>query len=388
MAGATGSRQRLQGWGGRLSELRFSLPGYAVGIVGVGLASLAIGLLGPNVRTSEMLYLVPVVFVATRWGIRPAVAASLAAFLIYDSLFVLPLGLLPSNRPDDLLTLAVLLFTAIVTGQLGAWARRVSERAREAELLRQTDELKSALLHAVSHDLRTPLASIKAAVTGLLQSGARLDETDRHELLSAIDEETDRLTHLVSNLLDLSRIEAGSLRAEKDWYDLREVVEAVVQRLAPLAARRDVRISVQGDLPLVPLDHPLAERVMVNLLENAVRYSPPTAPIEVKLRADERFARVEVADRGPGVPAAERERIFGRFYQSGRRAGGVGLGLAIARGMVEAHGGRLWYEPRLRGGSRFVFTLPLGDPSPTSSAVRLRQRRGRARPRALGDGAT
>jgi K+-sensing histidine kinase KdpD len=353
-------RARVAGLAPGLTSRASIALGYLVGLAGVGLAGLVIALLGTGVHTGPMLFLVPVLFTATRWGIRPALVASVAAVVSYDLLVVRGASLFSPPRADELLTVLVLLFTASITGQLGGWVRRGSRQAREADILRSSDELKSALLHAVSHDLRTPLASIKASVTGLLASGARLDEADRRELLEAIDEETDRLTHLVANLLDLSRIEAGSLRAEKEWYDLGEVIGGVVERIRPQASGCDIRIGVPDDLPLVPLDYALVERVLANLIENAVRHGGRNGPIEIGVRTSPSAVRVEVSDRGPGIPPGEQERIFDRFYQSaGRRAGGVGLGLAIARGMVQAQGGQMWAGARPGGGAMFVFTLPL-----------------------------
>jgi K+-sensing histidine kinase KdpD len=360
-------RARVAGLSPELTSRAWIALGYVIGLVGVGLAGFTIHLLGTGVHTGPMLLLVPVLFVATRWGIRPALVASAASVITYD--LVRGASISSPFRADELVTVLVLLFTATVTGQLGDWVRRGSRQAREADILRSSDELKSALLHAVSHDLRTPLASIKASVTGLLAPGARLDEADRRELLEAIDEETDRLTHLVTNLLDLSRIEAGSLRAEKDWYDLGEVIGGVVERVRPQAGACDIRIGMLDDLPLVPLDYALVERVLANLIENAIRHGGSHGPIEISVRTSPSSVRVEVADRGPGIPPGEQERIFDRFYQSSRRAGGVGLGLAIARGMIQAQGGQMWAGARPGGGAMFVFTLPLAPPTMAVKAM-------------------
>jgi K+-sensing histidine kinase KdpD len=362
-------RARVAGLPPELTSRAWIVLGYVIGLAGVGLAGFTIHLLGTGVHTGPMLFLVPVLFVATRWGIRPALVASAASVIAYDLLVVRGASISSPFRADELVAVLVLLVTATVTGQLGDWVRRGSRQAREADILRSSDELKSALLHAVSHDLRTPLASIKASVTGLLAPGARLDEADRRELLEAIDEETDRLTHLVTNLLDLSRIEAGSLRAEKEWYDLGEVIGGVVERVRPQAGACDIRIGMLDDLPLVPLDYALVERVLANLIENAIRHGGSHGPIEISVRTSPSSVRVEVADRGPGIPPGEQERIFDRFYQSSRRAGGVGLGLAIARGMIQAQGGQMWAGARPGGGAMFVFTLPLAPPAMAVKAM-------------------
>jgi two-component system sensor histidine kinase KdpD len=244
---------------------------------------------------------------------------------------------------------------------------RLAEEATRAEIARRGDELKSALLSSVSHDLRTPLASIKTAVTSLLQPGVEWREADRREFLTAIDEEADRLNRLVANLLDLSRIEAGTLRPDADWNALDEVIVRVVRRLAPRLADHPVALALPDETPLARFDEVHLEQVLTNLLENAAKYSPAGAPIEVGLRVGAATLEATVADHGPGIPAWERERVFDRFYRlrrDGQRATGAGLGLAIVRGLVEANGGRVWVEEAPGGGAAFRLALPLADGAP------------------------
>jgi two-component system sensor histidine kinase KdpD len=239
----------------------------------------------------------------------------------------------------------------------------LAEAALRAAVLARSDELKSALLSSVSHDLRTPLAAIKGSVSSLLVEGTGVtwDDATRREFLLTIDEETDRLTRLVGNLLDLSRIEAGALHPHREPYPLDELLWQAIDRLAVPGLAERVRVTLPDDLPLVPLDPVLLERVFTNLLENAAKYAPPDTPIDVVAERQGREVRVSVIDRGPGVPADERARIFDRFYRAGqsRVVKGTGLGLAISRGFVEAHGGRLWVEDAPGGGACFVVALPL-----------------------------
>lgn len=222
---------------------------------------------------------------------------------------------------------------------------------------------RSALLSSVSHDLRTPLTTIKAAVTGLLQTDVAWDEEDRQAMLEDIDAETDHLTVLVNALVELSRIEMGALVLEKEWCDVVEVVDGTLEKMKRTLAGRSVRTAAQPALPLVYADHAQLERVFHHLLVNAVGHSPVHTEVLVRLDAIEGALRICVIDRGCTIPAYERERLFKSFYSL--RSYGNGLGLAICKGIVEAHEGHIWVEaadntsPPDRAGTCFVFTLPL-----------------------------
>ncbi len=237
---------------------------------------------------------------------------------------------------------------------------RLTEEATQAAVLARSDELKSALLSAVSHDLRTPLASIKASATSLLQQEIHWSAEDERDLLLAIDEETDRLTRLVGNLLDLTRIEAGELKPQLEWNDPEEVIRDTVRRARAAVPEHDIRITLLGDLPLVQFDFIEIAQVLFNLIENAGKYAPPGTTIDVASRPVCGAVEFSVSDRGPGIPVGEEERIFGKFYriQPGSGPRGAGIGLSICRGIVEAHGGRIWVESRDGGGAIFRFTLP------------------------------
>jgi two-component system, OmpR family, sensor histidine kinase KdpD len=308
-----------------------------------------------------LLYLVPIVLAASRWGRGPAITAVVASILGHDLLFVDPRGTFSVARADEALGLVLLLFAALVTAQLADGARRGAERAREAAVARRSDDLKTALLRAVTHNLRTPLASIKASVSGLRQPDAMFAEEDRAELLAEIEEEADRLDRLVTNLLDASRLEAGGVTLSAHPQDLSELIGAVVDRLRPRLNGRSMCVEIPEELPPVPGDYTQIDQVVTNLLENAILHTPPgTAVVACAARAGS-VVRVEIVDHGPGVPASERERLFRPFERGQTRAPGSGLGLTIARGFVEAHGGRLWLEDAPGAGSQFVFTLPVRD---------------------------
>ena len=241
---------------------------------------------------------------------------------------------------------------------------RLRRESLQVEVLQRTDALRAALLSSVSHDLRTPLSSIKAAASSLLQEDIHWDDESRHSFAQAIVREADRLNRLVANLLDMSRIEAGVLKPEKEWYPLDELIHDVLGRMQPMFQGREVLTEIPDDLPPVELDYLQIDQVLTNLLENALRYTPPGSPIDISLQLCDDSVMVSVADRSPGVPPSDMERIFDKFYRvlnadKAARITGSGLGLAVCRGLIEAHGGRIWVENRQGGGSLFRFTLPL-----------------------------
>jgi len=244
---------------------------------------------------------------------------------------------------------------------------RLANEAQDARVRAETERLRSALLTSVSHDLRTPLAAITGAATTILESGARLDARVQQELLESIRDEAERLNRLVQNLLEMTRLESGALGLSRDWHPLEEVVGAALARLARGLASRRVAVNVPAELPLVAMDDVLIEQVLVNLLDNAVKYTPPDSPIRIIASATDRAVTVEVADRGPGLRPGEEDKVFEKFYR-GHPAGGrgAGLGLAICQGIVRAHGGRIWAQNLPEGGVSFLFTLPLGEKPPAS----------------------
>ncbi len=257
----------------------------------------------------------------------------------------------PSARRRVLPALASLLGVAVDR-------ERLEREAVEAEALRRTDALKTALLRSVSHDLRTPLMAISTSAGALARPDLVIDDADRAELLATILDASDRLDHLVSNLLDLSRLQAGGAEPRRELIELEDVVVAALDELGPAAVR--VEASLPEDSPAVEADSSQLQRALVNLIENALKYSPAEEPVRVQVGASGPEATIRVIDHGPGVSQAERELIFEPF-QRGRRASdaaGAGLGLAIARGFAEANGGRVTVESRAGQGATFVLALP------------------------------
>ena len=237
-----------------------------------------------------------------------------------------------------------------------------SERIR---LQMETEQLRSSLLSAVSHDLRTPLSVIIGAGSTLLDGEDSLDAEARRELIASVLDEAQRLNRLVANLLDMTRLEAGALEVHKDEQPAEEIIGAALERLSAQLRDHPVQTRIQPEMPFVPMDGLLIEQVLINLLENAVRHTPPGTPIEVSAGTDGRSLLVEVADAGPGLPEVDPERLFEKFYRADVSRGrpGAGLGLAICRGIVNLHGGTIHAENRAGGGAVFRVRLPLGGPS-------------------------
>jgi two-component system, OmpR family, sensor histidine kinase KdpD len=245
------------------------------------------------------------------------------------------------------------------------------EQRNRALALQETDRLRTALLNSVSHDLRTPLASIKASASSLLDREVRWSDAERDEFLATINTEVDRLTRLVHNLLDMSRIEAGALDPRLVESSLAEVFGPVVRR-ARAASRQRVDVDVPDELAPVLVDPVRLDQVLTNLLDNASRYATGS-PVQVVARQDGDRVELRVVDHGPGIPVPERERVFDQFYRlkdGGRRPEGTGMGLAICRGIVQAHGGALRVETTPGGGATFVLTLPVSPLSPDREVVR------------------
>ncbi|MCY2952700.1 MAG: sensor histidine kinase KdpD [Planctomycetota bacterium] len=242
----------------------------------------------------------------------------------------------------------------------------LAEEAEQAWERVEAEFLRNTLLSAVSHDLRTPLAGITGAASSLTEMGNQLTEEVRGQMLDTISEEARRMERLINNLLDMTRLESGGLHLKKEWHPIEEVIGAALHDLERGLKGRQVKIAVPPDMPLVQLDGVAIEQVLVNLLDNAVEYTPDGTSIEITARRTEQGVAIEVADRGPGLPAGTEARVFEKFFRvrSGESRRGIGLGLAICKGIVEAHGGTIGATNREGGGASFRFTLPLGGEPP------------------------
>lgn len=382
-----------------LSERKW--PGYLAAAASVAASIIVLKLLGEhiNATTVSLVLLLNVLFIATRWGSLPALTASVLALLCFNFFFLPPFGTFKIAARDNWIAAVVFLITAVTAGQLSARAKRRAEeaevgkreierlyaelrdafeRASHTEALRQSEKLKSALLDAVTHDLRTPLTSIKASITTLLdevrgrtngEQRTSLDADSRLEMMEVIDEESDRLNHFIGGLIELARIEAGELQLRRRWGAVDEIVSAALLRAEPVTREHRIELDIENELPVVRVDERAVSEVVYTLVDNAAKYSPPGSTIRIAARrAGDELIEMAVEDRGAGVPAELRERVFDKFFRATRDGdvktpapAGTGMGLAIARGIIEAHQGKIWIESGRTGGTRAVFTLPVGD---------------------------
>jgi two-component system sensor histidine kinase KdpD len=307
-----------------------------------------------------VLYVIAVVFVAVARGLAYAIPVSIASMLTFNYLFLPPVHSFALQDSSNWVALAVYLMAAVVVSELATRSRRLAHKAVEAETLRQSDAVKTAVLHAVSHDLRSPLTAIRAASDSLDSRVLSLTQSDREGLFETIRSEVWRLERLVENLLDLSRLDAGPARRRPELWTIDTLLANALDQVGSDADR--VVVSLGAEVPPMQVDGPHVERALVNLLENALKYSSPADRVDVAVSEEGESVLVRVRDRGPGVGVDDRERIFLPFELGAGDHHGSGLGLAIARGFVEANGGRVWVEPTEPDvGATFVLALPAAD---------------------------
>lgn len=326
--------------------------------------------------------LLVVLFASSLFGSRAGLAAAIAGILGFNFFFLPPFYTLSIIGLENWAAFGAFIITALITGQLSGYARRRAEEAEhlyvelqdaftsatEAEAFKQSEKLKSALLDAVTHDLRTPLTSIKAAVTTLLESegGHRTIELDaggRGELLDIINEETDRLNRFIEGMVELARIEAGSPKSAQALASIDEILSSALERAAALPGGHVVKVKLDPEPPLLRADARAVAEVIYNLLDNAAKYSPAGSTITISADVDDELATISVNDEGLGIPAEMRERVFEKFVRLDEmKSGGMGLGLSIARAIMEAQGGTIKITEGDGGkGSKVVITLPVGD---------------------------
>ena len=363
---------------------RSSLLRYGISVAAIMAVTLALIALETHVNTTTvaLALLLVVLSSATFFGRNPALLASFAAMLCFNYFFIPPIHTWTISDPQNLVAWAAFTITAIVAGELSAYARRrarESERlyeelqtafktATQAEALKQSEKLKSALLDAVTHDLRTPLTSIKASVTTLLDSegGHRtieLDSEGRAEFLDIINEETDRLNGFIEGMVALARLEAGSLNATGAMSSVEEIVTTALSRAERLLSSHHLILNLEKELPLIRVDARAIAEVVYNLVENAAKYSPAASTITITSATHGDSVMISVMDNGPGIPEDMRTRVFEKFVRlDGDQANGLGLGLAIARGIVEAQNGKIQVKTGDNDkGTKIVVTLPIGE---------------------------
>lgn len=347
----------------QLSTVGRRLSGAAVSVATVVVVTGAVYALRPvaPILSLGVLYVIAVVVVALLRGLAYAIPVSVASMLTFNFLFLPPRHTFRLEDSANWVALAVYLATAVVVSELATRGRRLARQAADAAALRESDAVKTAILRAVGHDLRSPLTAIRAASDGLASASLALTDEDRAELLETVALEARRLERLVGNLLDLSRLEAGVAQTHRELWTPDALVAQALEQLGPEAAR--VSVWIAPELTPLHVDAVQVERVLVNLLENALAVTPPRERVELDAEPAEGGERalLRVRDGGPGVPAADRERIFEPFERARADGRGTGLGLAIARGFARANGGRVWLEATTGTGATFVLELPLGE---------------------------
>lgn len=348
-----------------------------------------------NSTTVALVFLLIVLFTATFIGRNPAIFVSVLAAISFDYFFLHPFETLSIADWENFVAWAVFTITAITAGELSAYARRRAdeaerqkdeikklydelqiafEKSSEAEALRRSEKLKTALLDAVTHDLKTPLTSIKASVTTLLDSevGHRtieLDSEARQDFLEIIDEETDRLNQFIEGMVELARIESSEFDMQTNWIAVADTIENALERAENILGNRRILLKLERDLPLVKAEKKALAEVIFTLIDNAANYSPTDSEIEISARrAQNEMIEIAVKDEGRGIPPEWREKVFDKFFRVENKVAdlpkskGTGLGLAIAKGIVEAHGGKIRIEENENSkGAKFIFTVPIGD---------------------------
>ncbi len=344
-----------------------------------------------NATTVSLTLLLSVLFIAMSFGSRPALLSSIIDILGFNFLFLPPYYTFNISDSQNWIAFGAFLLTAITAGQLSSYARRRTreseqrreeierlyeelqdafEQASQAEALKQSEKLKSSLLDAVTHDLRTPLTSIKASVTTLLvdKKEKLLDEEGQEEFLEIIDEETDRLNEFIESMVGLAKIEANALHLRKNLSDVEEIINNAIQRADKQIASHKIIIETEKDLPEVYIDAVSISEVIYTLLDNAAKYSKKNAKIRIsskKINEDE--IEIAIEDQGKGIPEISREKVFTKFYRKEENdihttSNGLGLGLAIARGIVESQGGKIWVEDGTdEYVTKFVFTIKISE---------------------------
>ena len=340
--------------------------GYAGAVLAVLLCTLAGTAMSPrfDIVNIAMVYLLAVVVIAMRFSRGAAVFSAAASVAVFDVLFVPPEGTLSIEDAQYLLTFAVMLAVALVISGLIERSRREQEARGAIAIQAETERLRSTLLASISHDLRTPLAVMAGASSGLAERGERMSAEERAALARSLYEQARELSARVDKVLQMTRIEMGGMTLERDWASISELAGSVLARLAERLASHRLVVELPADLPLLYVDAPLIEQVLANLLENAARHTPAGTLVHLKAKAEGRELIVSVEDFGPGLEDRDIERVFDKFYRREAEGGmegaaGTGLGLAICRAIVTLHGGSIRAEQIPGGGSAFRLALPL-----------------------------
>jgi two-component system, OmpR family, sensor histidine kinase KdpD len=336
---------------------------YLIAMVGVAALNIACWLLTPLIGYGAIsfIFLLGVLLAGMILDRGPVLLVAALSALSWNFLFIPPLFTLHIAKFEDALTFATYFIIAITVGSLTAQLKAREHFAAQVQLAEKAEQLRKTLLDCVSHELKTPLAAIGAASQELVRAAPDVQNAQVLEQLAReIYHGSRRLNRVVNNLLDMNRLESGVVRLKQEWCDVRELLESAIEIERELIGGREIRLDVPEKIPLVWIDHTLIEQAVAKLLANAAIYAPLKFPIEIDAEYHQGRLVLCVSDRGPGLEPQSAERVFEKFYRGdSRKTGGLGLGLSIARGFVEAHGGKLAAENRDGGGARFSISLPV-----------------------------
>lgn len=337
-------------------KIQFLLSVLAVWLVAAA-CFLFSGYIGAEVVAFILLLTLSVL--AMSFDIFPVLLAAVLSALIWDYFFLLPRFNLRVGNTEDKIMLSMYFVIAMINGVLTFKIRQVEKTAREKEEKARSIRLYNTLFNSLSHEFRTPLATIIGAADNLLLNPSPFSEEDQRRLLTGISVASLHLNQQVENLLNLSRLESGMLQLKKNWCDISELVYGTLRRSEEQLKAHTVQVSIPENLPMFRLDYGLMEHVLYNLLSNAARYTPPGSEVVIKAGWVGECIQLIVEDNGPGFPEEEIPRVFDKFYRlKNVPAGGTGLGLSIVKGFVEAHNGNVMLKSRLPSGARFVITIP------------------------------
>jgi two-component system sensor histidine kinase KdpD len=339
------------------------LKEYVTAVGGVAVLTVVCWLLTPltGYGAISLIFLLGVLLAGMVLSRGPVLLVAALSALSWNFLFIPPLFTLHIAKLEDALTFAAYFIIAITVGSLTAQLKAREHLAAQVQLAQESERLRKTLLDCVSHELKTPLAAIGAASQELSRLAANIQDSQvLKELTGEIRDGSRRLNRVVDNLLDMNRLESGVIRPKREWCDVRELLQSAIDVERESIDGRDIRLDVQEEIPLALVDHTLIEQAVAKLLANAGSHTPARLPIEIDAEYANDQLVISVADRGPGIPLEAPERLFEKFYRGdNRKAGGLGLGLSIARGLIEAHGGSLTAENRDGGGARFTIRLPV-----------------------------
>jgi two-component system, OmpR family, sensor histidine kinase KdpD len=340
-----------------------TLKEYVSAVIGVAAVTIACWLLTPltGYGAISLIFLLGVLLAGMVLNRGPVLLVAALSALSWNFLFIPPLFTLHIAKLEDALTFATYFIIAITIGSLTAQLKAREHLAAQVQLAQESERLRKTLLDCVSHELKTPLAAIDAASQELSRLAPNIQDPQMlKDLASEIHDGSRRLNRVVDNLLDMNRLESGVIRPKREWCDVRELLQSAVDIERESINGRDIRLDVPEEIPLALVDHTLIEQAVAKLLANAGSHTPARLPIEIDADYTNNHLFISVSDRGPGIPIEATDRLFEKFYRGdNRKTGGLGLGLSIARGLIEAHGGRLTAENRDGGGARFTIRLPV-----------------------------